>query len=61
MNYKVLIKKVILFILFTICAFNIYNIVSNIDKYGYSVFEEKEYIESLRFREDFNEGSKEFL
>ena len=61
MNYKVLIKKVILFILFTICAFNIYNIVSNIDKYGYSVFEEKEYIESLRFQEDFNEGSKEFL
>lgn len=58
MNYKVLIKKVILF---TICAFNIYNIVSNIDKYGYSVFEEKEYIESLRFQEDFNEGSKEFL
>lgn len=55
MNYKVLIKKVILFILFTICAFNIYNIVSNIDKYGYSVFEEKEYIESLRFQEDFNE------
>ena len=61
MNYKVLIKKVILFILFTICAFNIYNIVSNVDKYGYSVFEEKEYIESLRFQEDFNEGSKEFL
>lgn len=61
MNYKVLIKKVILFILFTICAFNIYNIVSNIDKYGYSVFEEKEYIESLRFQEDFNEGFKEFL
>lgn len=61
MNYKVLIKKVILFILFTICAFNIYNIVSNIDKYGYSVFEEKEYTESLRFQEDFNEGSKEFL
>lgn len=61
MNYKVLIKKVILFILFTICAFNIYNIVSNIDKYGYSVFGEKEYIESLRFQEDFNEGSKEFL
>lgn len=55
MNYKVLIKKVILFILFTICAFNIYNIVSNIDKYGYSVFEEKEYTESLRFQEDFNE------
>lgn len=61
MNYKVPIKKVILFILFTICAFNIYNIVSNIDKYGYSVFEEKEYIESLRFQEDFNEGFKEFL
>lgn len=61
MNYKVLIKKVILFILFTICAFNIYNIVSNVDKYGYSVFEEKEYIESLRFQEDFNEGFKEFL
>lgn len=53
MNYKVLIKKVILFILFTICAFNIYNIVSYTERYGFNILEEKEYTKSLCFQEDF--------
>lgn len=54
MNYKVLIKKVILFILFTICIFNIYNIVSYTERYGFNILEEKEYTKSLCFQKDFN-------